>query len=146
MKVEKAIDIAASPEDVYAVVMDPDRLGDWVLIHERLVDGPGRELERGDELEQQLKVAGQRFRVRWTVTRADRPRQVEWEGVGPMRTKARVAYGLEPSGGGTRFSYLNEYELPGGAAGRLAGRAISAAAGRESQRTLDRLKGLLESG
>ena len=55
-----------------------------------------------------------------------------------------MVYELEERDGGTRFSYLNEYELPGGAAGRIAGRAVSAAAGREVERSLERLKQLLE--
>ncbi|MEA2347062.1 MAG: hypothetical protein QOG62_849 [Thermoleophilaceae bacterium] len=143
MKVERDIHIDAAPADVYAAVMDPEQLGDWVVIQDRLVESPGRELEKGDRLVQRLKVAGQGFEVSWNVTRAD-PSQVEWEGQGPMGTSARVAYGFEPDGDGTRFDYMNEYELPGGVAGRLAGRAVSAVAGREADKTLARLKALVE--
>ena len=31
--VSAEIEIAASPEEVYGVMMDPNRLGDWVTIH-----------------------------------------------------------------------------------------------------------------
>jgi carbon monoxide dehydrogenase subunit G len=143
VKVEREIELPAAPEEVYEVLMDPDRLGDWVTIHAGLGDAPDR-LEQGSKLTQQLKVAGQRFTVRWTVTEDDRPSRVTWEGKGPARTSARVIYGLEQRDGITRFSYLNEYELPGGAAGRIAGRAVSAAAGREVERSLERLRKLLE--
>jgi carbon monoxide dehydrogenase subunit G len=143
MKVERAIDLAAPREQVYALLMDPSRLGEWVTIHERFEEAPD-ELEQGSRMTQTLKVAGQRFTVNWTVTEDDRPARATWEGTGPARTSARVVYDLEEEGDGTRFSYLNEYELPGGAAGRVAGRAVSAAAGREVERSLERLKGLLE--
>jgi carbon monoxide dehydrogenase subunit G len=143
MKVERAIDLAAPREQVHALLMDPSRLGEWVTIHERFEEAPDR-LEQGSRMTQTLKVAGQRFSVHWTVTEDDRPARVTWEGTGPARTSARVVYDLEEEGDGTRFSYLNEYELPGGAAGRVAGRAVSAAAGREVERSLERLKGLLE--
>lgn len=146
MKVERSIHIDASPDEVYATVMDPQRLGDWAVIQDELVEAPDRELEKGDRLVQKLKVAGQKFEVAWDVTRADSPTQVEWEGEGPMGTTARVAYGMKPSGDGTTFDYLNEYELPGGIAGRLAGRAVSAVASREAEKTLDRLKALIEKG
>ena len=133
MKVERALDLAAPREQVYALLMDPSRLGEWVTIHERFEEAPD-ELEQGSRMTQTLKVAGQRFTVNWTVTEDDRPARATWEGTGPARTSAR----------GTRFSYHNEYELPGGAAGRVAARAVSAAAGREVERSLERLKGLLK--
>ncbi|HLL87360.1 MAG TPA: SRPBCC family protein [Thermoleophilaceae bacterium] len=143
MRVEREIDLPAPRERVYGLLMDPDRLGEWVTIHERF-DGAPAELSQGSEMTQRLKVAGQRFTVHWRVVEDDRPSRVTWEGRGPARTSARVVYALEERDGGTRFSYLNEYELPGGAAGRFAGRAVSAAAGREVERSLERLKRLLE--
>jgi carbon monoxide dehydrogenase subunit G len=143
VKVEREIDLPASPDRVYEILMDPARLGDWVTIHERFEDAPDR-LAQGSNMTQKLKVAGQRFTVRWTVTQAERPSKVTWEGRGPAGTSARVVYDLDERDGGTRFTYLNEYELPGGAAGRIAGRAISAAAGREVERSLERLRKLLE--
>ena len=143
MKVEREIDLPAPAEDVYAMLMDPARLGEWVTVHEEFVDAPA-ELEQGSEMTQRLKVAGQRFTVNWKVTEADRPSRVTWEGRGPARTTARVVYEIDERDGHTRFSYLNEYELPGGAAGRIAGRAVSAAAGREVERSLERLRAVLE--
>jgi carbon monoxide dehydrogenase subunit G len=143
MKVERQIDLGAPREEVYRLLMDPNRLRDWVTIHERFEDAP-EELAQGAQMTQRLKVARQRFSVRWKVTEDERPSRVKWEGSGPAGTSARVVYELEERDGGTRFSYLNEYELPGGAAGRIAGRAVSAAAGREVERSLERLKQLLE--
>ena len=144
MKVERSIEIAAPPEAVYEIVMDPARLGDWVTVHKELVHAPNGVLEEGDELVQKLKVAGQSFKVSWTVAKAHRPRDVEWEGHGPLGTKARVSYDLEPSGDGTCFNYINEYDLPGGPVGKLGAKAVQRKAGKEADRTLDRLKGLLE--
>ena len=144
MKVERSIEIAASPEAVYEVVMDASRLGDWVTVHDQLVHAPDRVLEEGDELAQKLKVAHTAFKVSWTVAKAHRPRDVEWEGQGPMGTKARVSYDLEPRGDGTCFNYVNEYALPGGALGKLGAKAFQKTATKEADRTLVKLKGLLE--
>ena len=144
MKVERSIEIAASPDAVYEVVMDPARLKEWVTVHKELLHAPDGVLEEGDELAQKLKVAGQGFKVKWTVAKAHRPRDVEWEGRGPMGTKARVSYDLEPRGEGTCFNYVNEYELPGGALGKLGAKAVSRTAAKEADRTLVKLKGLLE--
>ena len=144
MKIERTIEIAAPPEEVYEVVMDPRRLKDWVTIHHSLIEAPAGELREGSELTQCLKLAGQRVSVRWRVAEDDCPRRVVWEGEGPMSSHARAVYGFERSGSGTRFSYRNEYELPGGAFGRFAGRAVSRVTTKEVEGTLQRLKDLLE--
>ena len=145
MKVERDIEIDAPPERVYQVLMDPQRLGDWVTIHAELKEAPDGELKRGSELSQSLKLAGSKFTVRWRVVEDDCPNRVVWEGSGPMHSKAKVVYELAPNGnGGTRFTYMNEYTLPGGPLGRLGGRAVAPASRRESEKSLEKLKRLLE--
>ena len=145
-KLEREIDIQASPDAVYDVLADPTCLGEWVTIQEELEEAPNGDLKAGSKLRQRMKVAGQRFRLHWTVIEADRPTRIVWEGRGPMGSKARAIYELSGDGdGGTKFSYMNEYGLPGGPAGKLAGRAILGASGREADRTLKRLKKLVEA-
>ena len=145
MRIEASVEIDCPPEDVYALVMDPSRLHEWVSIHHDLLEAPPDELKQGSTMIQSLKVAGRRFKVRWRVAVDDPPRHVVWEGNGPVWTRARVMYDFDARDGGTRFSYANEYELPGGAAGRLAGRAVARAAQREMARSLERLKGVVEA-
>jgi carbon monoxide dehydrogenase subunit G len=145
MRIDASVDVDAPPEAVYGLVMDPRRLDEWVSIHESLLEAPPGELDQGAKLSQCLKVAGKRFNVHWRVIEDDRPTRVVWEGSGPVWTKARVTYEFDARDGGTRFSYRNEYELPGGAAGRVAGRAVARAAKREMKRSLDRLKDIVEA-
>ena len=144
--VSSEIEIAAPPAAVWDVVMDPHRLGDWVTTHVAVGDDAPAELEEGSSFEQKLKVGGPKFDVTWKVVEADRPRRVVWEGDGPAGSSAGVVYELEPSGeDATTFRYRNEFELPGGAVGRLAGRTVGAsAAKREAQRSLANLKKLIE--
>ncbi len=145
MRIDAEVDVKAAPERVYGLVMDPHRLGEWVSIHEDLLEAPSGELRKGSALTQCLKIAGRRFKVHWRVAEDDCPRRVVWEGRGPVWTQARVVYEFVERDGGTRFSYANEYELPGGGAGRLAGRAVSRTVQREMKRSLDRLKNMAEA-
>ena len=144
MRVQREINIAAPPDVVYDVVMDPRRLGDWVTIHQSLEDAPAGQLEQGSTLSQCLKLAGQRLKVRWTVVENDHAKRVVWEGRGPMRSKAKVIYELAPDGIGTRFSYTNEYDLPGGRLGRLAGPVVKRMTTGELDASLQRLRRLVE--
>ena len=144
MKLERSITIAAPPKRVYDTVMDASRLEDWVTIHHHLVDAPNGPLQKGSKLTQSLRLAGRRFTVRWTVVENDPCKQVVWEGQGPVASHARVVYGFGTDGNGTRFSYTNEYDLPGGPLGRVAGRAVARITQKELEGSLRRLKSLVE--
>ncbi|HEY1359075.1 MAG TPA: SRPBCC family protein [Thermoleophilaceae bacterium] len=144
MKIQRTIEIAAPPERVYEVVMDPRHLEDWVTIHDHLQDAPDGSLEKGSELTQCLKLAGRRFNVHWEVVENDPCRRVVWDGQGPVHSHARVVYEFERNGKGTKFSYSNEYDLPGGVLGRMAGGAVRRVTGKEVDATLAKLKDLVE--
>lgn len=144
MKVERSIHIAASPEAVYEVIMNPACLERWVTIHVALENAPNGTLEQGSELTQKLELAGRSFTVRWEVVENRPAERVVWQGRGPMRSHAGVTYELEPVEGGTRFSYTNEFALPGGPLGRIAGPVIKRVTGSELDRSLNRLRQLVE--
>jgi uncharacterized membrane protein len=144
MRVERHTHIAASPKEVYDIVMNPRCLADWVTIHHHLEDAAAGPLRKGSQLTQHLKLAGKRFRVDWRVIENDPCEHVVWEGRGPVASKARVEYRFDPNDGGTDFSYVNEYDLPGGALGRVAERAVSRVTQRELEGSLQRLKQLVE--
>jgi carbon monoxide dehydrogenase subunit G len=146
-KLKREIEIAAPPEAVYDKLTDPSCLGDWVTVQDELEQAPDHNVEKGDELVQCMKVAGRRFRVRWHVEEAERPSRVKWSGRGPFGSKARAFYELRANGSdGCTFSYVNEFELPGGPIGRLAGRAVVGASGGEADKSLEKLKQLVEGG
>jgi uncharacterized membrane protein len=144
MKVERTIEIEAPAREVYDIVMDPARLGDWVTIHDHLEDAPKGPLKHGSKLTQWLKLAGRRFKVRWTIVENDPCRRVVWEGRGPVGSHAQVVYEFDENGQETRFFYMNQYDLPGGVVGRVAGRAVARVTEKELDGSLRRLKSLVE--
>jgi carbon monoxide dehydrogenase subunit G len=117
-----------------------------VTIHRDLSGAPESPLSEGDSFEQKLALAGKSFTVAWEVKRADRPEAADWDGCGPAGSRARVAYRLEPAGEGTRVRYENEFDFPAGLLARAAGRLlVRSPAKREAERSLERLKQLLEA-
>ncbi len=146
MQVTNEIELDASPEEVFDILMDPDRLGDWVTAHREIAEPAVGSLEVGSTFKQKLRVTGVSFKVTWEVVCLERPRLAEWKGKGPGGSRARAVYELEPSGSGTRFKYLNEWRLPGGKLAAAAASAIGEDRARdEAERSLTNLKRLLES-
>jgi uncharacterized membrane protein len=146
MKVEREIRIDAPVQRVYEVVMDAERLKDWVTIHHHLEDAPNGSLKKGSKLTQCLKLAGRKFKVRWTVVENDPCKLVVWEGRGPVGSHARVSYAFGDSSDhdSTQFHYMNEYDLPGGPLGRIAGRGVARVTQKELDDTLQKLKSITE--
>lgn len=143
--VRESIVIAAPPQRVWETVMDPTRLERWVTTHDSVEQATPGPVSGGDSFKQKLRLAGKSFEVEWKVVEADAPHLARWEGDGPAGSTANVVYRLEPEDGGTRFEYENEFALPGGMLGKVAGGVLSAAPGRrEARRSLDRLRALLE--
>ena len=145
--VSQSVEIDAPIEEVWDLVMDPDRLGEWVTIHEQVFDVPEGPLEAGSRFGQRMKLKGVPMKVHWEIAELDAPNGARWQGEAAAGAKARISYDLAERNGGTVFDYENEFDLPGGKVGKLAGSAFNAASGnREAKKSLARLKKLLEDG
>lgn len=139
--VTASIHIDAPPRTVWELVMDPDRLGDWVTIHRSLTHADTGPAQIGYRMDQQIHLRGVSLEVHWTLVECDRCARAVWEGRGPARSRARTEYVLRAEGQGTRFDYRNEFHPPFGPLGAVVGRAlVGGMPEREATRTLERLR------
>jgi uncharacterized protein YndB with AHSA1/START domain len=144
--VTASIQIAAPPADVWKLVMDPDRLGDWVTVHRECHhadEGPPRV---GYRMDQQLHLRGVSLEIHWKLVEYRPCELAVWDGRGPARSRARTEYVLSPApDGGTRFDYHNEFRPPLGPIGAIVSRAlVGGIPEREANRTLERLRAQLD--
>jgi uncharacterized protein YndB with AHSA1/START domain len=144
--VTASIQIAAPPQAVWQVAMDPRRLGEWVTIHRALRSADGGAPRIGFEMDQRVHLRGVSLDVHWRLVECEAGRHAVWEGRGPARSRARTEYTLHAcDDGATRFDYRNEFHPPLGPLGALASRAlVGGMPQREAQRTLERLRDLLD--
>ena len=143
--VTASISIAAPPERVWELVMDPGSLERWVTIHRRLIRADSGPPRKGFTMDQQIHMRGVTLDVHWRLTECEENRRAVWEGRGPARSRAHTEYLLAAAGGGTRFDYRNEFRAPLGPVGAIVSRAlVGGMPEREANRTLARLKETLE--
>jgi uncharacterized membrane protein len=144
--VHVTIHIDAPADRVWQTVMDPYCLERWVTIQRSVEAVSARPLRKGSTMDQVLQLRGVPFHVHWTLVDVNQPTHAEWEGEGPAHSRARIRYELAADGeGATRFEYINEFTPPGGRLGTVASRVIvGAASEREAQKSLERLKALVE--
>lgn len=140
-----SIDIAAAQQEVWDVVMDPDRISDWVTIVQSIDHVDAGSLRPGYRMDQTLCIRGISFKVHWTLKHLDAPHYARWEGRGPARSKAVIEDRLTTHNGVTRFDYQNEFRTPLGAIGAVASRAfVGGIPEKEAKASLQRLKRMLE--
>jgi uncharacterized membrane protein len=145
--VEVGIDIDAPPERVWDLVMDPNRLGEWVTIHRRIHHADPGPPHEGMKMEQTLCLRHTNFKVKWTLTACVNARRAVWEGRGPFHSHANTTYELSSvDGNATHFQYSNEFKPPGGPLGAAASRMlVGGLPEREARASLQKLKALLEN-
>jgi len=144
-EVTASIHIDAPPERVWKIVMDPQRLAEWVTIHRRLDSASSNNPAEGDEMVQTLHLRGVNFKVTWELEAIDAPHHASWHGRGPARSHAETEYRLTSKGDGTKFDYRNVFHPPLGPLGALANRAlVGGLPKREADASLRRLKALIE--
>jgi len=141
-----SIDIDAPPGVVFDTMLDPHRLHEWVTIHRALLYADAGAPAVGMRMQNRLSLRGAAFKVDWVLTDCDRPHHAKWTGRGPARSRAETEYRLQSlDGGGTRFSYRNDFAAPFGPLGAVASRALVGGVPEvEARRSLANLKSLLE--
>jgi uncharacterized protein YndB with AHSA1/START domain len=139
------IDIAAPPQRVWDVAMDPGRTLEWVTIAREVGETSNGPMTEGYRMDQKLCLRGVSFWVHWTLEEVDEPWFARWEGKGPARSKAVIEDRLAEHDGGTRFDYRNEFKAPLGPLGAAASRVVTGGIPeKEANASLQRLKALLE--
>jgi carbon monoxide dehydrogenase subunit G len=144
MRVSRAAELGASPEDVWRVLSDPYRLPAW---------WPG--VERVEEVSEAAwtKVlsapkAGKAVRADFTVEDVEPPRRVSWRQeveespFERIMSEALYHFDLQPEGEGTRLSVTARVKLRGFS--RLGYLQVRRASGRRLDQALDGLAELVE--
>lgn len=102
MELHTEIEIAATPETVWSILVDLDRYADWNPFIEQAFG----DVEVGEYLTVRIRPDGGRASTfKPTVTAVEPNRRFEWLGrIGiPGMFEGRHRFELEPSGEGTRF-------------------------------------------
>ncbi len=132
MRAELTIEIARSPEEVYAYLADVSNLPAWQSGVKSATERDGRVVESrsllGRELHTTLEIVEQEEPHLFTLRALDSP------------VPFSVRHELEPANGATRLTVTAEGDVPGFAAGLLARRAE-----KQFRKDFERLKQILES-
>jgi carbon monoxide dehydrogenase subunit G len=132
MRAELTIEIARTPEDVFAYLTDVSNLPAWQA-------GVKSATQRDARIEESRSLLGREFDTTLEILEREEPRVFALRALdGPVPFTVR--HELEPADGGTRLTVTAEGDVPGFAAGLLA-----RGAERQFRKDFERLKQILES-
>jgi uncharacterized membrane protein len=138
------VEIARSPEDVFAYVDDLSRHGEWqegIVSVKVDTDGPTRVGTRSTEVR---RIGKREQTVTYEITEHDPPRSFAFRGVdGPIRPAGKGT--IEPLDGGARSRLTLDFELTGHGMGKLFLPLALSQAKKEVPASQQRLKERLES-
>ena len=130
------VEIALAADEIFPWLLDPEKRLRWV-------SGLVRSEPLGDgRFSETMEQAGRRVKVTSSVVALEEPRRLEVRSEGRGVT-AHLEHRLDPSDTGTRLTSSLDLQL--GGLLRLAGGVAAAQAQRSLERSLARLKELLEA-
>jgi uncharacterized membrane protein len=142
-RIVERIDIARSPEDVFAYIDDLGRHGEWqdqIVSTKVEKDGPTRVGSRATD---KRRLPGGTREITYEIVEHDPPRKVSFRGVnGPVRPVGTVT--VEPLDDGARSRVTLEFDFEGHGIGKLLVPLAAMNARKEIPKTQTRLKERLE--
>jgi uncharacterized protein YndB with AHSA1/START domain len=140
-----SIQISRPIEQVFDFITTP---ANWLQWHPASVSVSGNadhSLLQGEEVTEDISVAGRRGQVTWSVREHSAPRQWVIDGNGKDGGRATITYMLTPHPGGTNFERELVYTMPNALLAVLDCLIIRSRMKADSVDALQRLKRLLES-
>ena len=134
--------VAASPQDVVALLTDLDRVHEWLTLHRSWRGERPSRMEQGAEFTQQISLMDIPAQARWTVARVDAA-GFELRGTGPMGITVGLWASVvpTPAGSGVRLDGALDGPPVKGPVGLTAVRSVEVALAESLARVAELLGG-----
>jgi carbon monoxide dehydrogenase subunit G len=129
--IEAAKELTASPDAVWATVVDPRTWDKWFTVHEKWMEEPAAELTQGTRLPAKIVMLGMANKIEWNVETVDAPNTLTLSGTGMAGVKAKFTFTVVPDGTGSKFTVTGDFE------GAMIKGALGKAVEKDGRKQLD---------
>jgi carbon monoxide dehydrogenase subunit G len=130
--IEATKDLSAAPEDLWAIISDPQTWDTWFTVHDKWLDEPPAVLTPGARMTAKIVMLNMANKIEWTVKAVDAPASLALGGTGMAGVKADFAFTIVPNGSGSTFTVSGDFE------GALVKGALAKAVEKDGMRQLDK--------
>ena len=122
MKILRAIEINSPPEEVWSYFTEPEKVLQWYSTFRKFEYLTDKRSGVGTAYYIEEKAAGPLMKMNFKATEWDEGRKIALQMTTGSGVKSyRQAWHLDPTHSGTRFTFMEEIELPFGILGKLIG-------------------------
>jgi len=145
--IERSVEVRATPEKVWDVLVDVRRLPEVSRHTIEVKDAPERLTHEGERFTQTVMAVGKRFESEWSVMRLEPGRVLTIEGSVGFGVRYCLTESVEPAGPGrSRLSVCIRYTLPFGPLGRVASKlGVVRLATAEAEQVLSSIAAMAEA-
>jgi uncharacterized protein YndB with AHSA1/START domain len=141
-----SIQIRRPIEQVFDFITTPANWPQWHPASVSVTRNADHSLRRGEEVTEDISVAGRRGQVTWLVRERTSPHRWVIDGTGKHGGRATITYVLTQGFDGTNFEREIVYTMPNALLAVLDWLIIRSRMKTDSMEALQRLKRLLETG
>jgi len=133
--------LAASPEDVWALASDPNNFEKWMTLHVKWKSDVPAQFSEGAQVTEVISMMGMPNTITWTVDEYQAPSKVTISGTGMAGVQVAIDLVVSPDGDGSRFDLSTSFE--GAMIVGALGKAIEKQGATELETSLDNFAALL---
>ena len=137
MKVQKAIEIKAPPKKIWPYLVEPDKVLQWYSPFKKFEYTSRKRSGVGTTLYTEEQSPGSLMKIHYKATAWKKNEKIALRMVSGTGVKAyKQVWSLKPTASGSRFTFMEEVEMPMGIIGKL----IGLFAERMSKATVDKMQ------
>ncbi len=145
MKVQKSIEINASPEKIWTYIVEPEKVLRWCITYKRFEYTSDQRSGAGTPLYIEEQAGGGLTKMQFEVTEWKENARLALQMVSGASYKSyRQELILEPIQAGSRFTFMEEIILPYGIIGKLIGIFAERMSSETVDKMFTKLKALVE--
>ena len=146
MRVERSIEIAAPPENIWPFLFEPEKVLQWYIPLQRFEYSSEQRGSEGACLYFEEKVAGRIMKLNCVVTECVENEEFAFKMTsGSMMKSYEERWTVEPTPTGGKFTFMEQGELPYGVIGKVIEPLAQSISGSTIEKMLTKLKSLVEA-
>jgi uncharacterized protein YndB with AHSA1/START domain len=146
MKVQKSIDIKASPDKIWLFFVEPEKVLQWCITFKKYEYTNKQYNGVGTPIYIEEQAGGPLMKMNFKIIDCKDNEKLSLQMISGTGVKAyKQNWSLEPIPSGSRFTFQEEVTLPFGFIGKLLGSIMEGSSAATVDKMLAKLKGLSEA-
>ena len=146
MKVQRSIEIAATPEKIWPFLVEPEKILKWFNLLQKFEYTGEKRSSVGTTFYYEEKSGGQLMKLNYKVTEWTENKKLEFGVTSGSLKKDDQVWSIEALPSGSKFTMFEDLEMPMGIIGKIIGATFGGSMiGKNMEKILANLKRMAEA-